>query len=180
MASNIDEVCSALQLDSRGNVGDVLRRTTFQGVDWSPGTLVASVELTDAQIKALPTVPATILPLPGVGFAYVLLRTDITIRASAGAYGNVDGAALGNYVYTTSGSSAASPVSAAGVATLLTTAAINTALNTGQSTVVRTPATSIENRGIVMSFLNGALGNYTGGNVANSGTINVVYYLIRI
>ena len=51
--------------------------------------LVASVELTDAQIKALPSTPVQILAAPPAGKAYLFLGGAIVLDASLGQYTNV-------------------------------------------------------------------------------------------
>ena len=69
----------------------------------------ASVTLTDAQIKALPTTPINILPAPGAGMLHMLHGALFVADFSAGAYTNIASSpflavvwdAANNYIYAT-------------------------------------------------------------------------------
>lgn len=45
---------------------------------------------TDAEIKALPTTPLTILAPPGEGYIWSIVQIDMVLNAAAGAYGGID------------------------------------------------------------------------------------------
>ena len=58
--------------------------------DMLPDIYEYSYTLTDAQIKALATpTPVEVLPAPGAGYIWSVIRLDMVIDAAAGAYGNI-------------------------------------------------------------------------------------------
>src|SRR5437870_128898 len=54
--------------------------------DISGGILYHDVQLTDAQIKALPTTPVVVLPAQAAGYTVVPLLAYLACDSSAGAY----------------------------------------------------------------------------------------------
>jgi len=140
--------------------------------------------LTDAQIKALPTTAITIVPLTA-GKVIVPLAVLLQVNHTAAAYTNIS-AGIGNYINARIGSW---PSPRALNDELLTPAGKRTVFIPIPLHLDATPPTSVSLKGITLpeSGLAGtnltlncvnALGNFTGGNAANSMTVTVYYQLL--
>ena len=130
------------------------------------GWLEISVNLTDAQIKAGFTSPVTILPAPGANLIYEIDKWSLTLDSAAGAY--VGG---GNAVLTLNSVAVGSTIAAA---FFTGDAAASKRRFTGA--VLNPVLTSTEvNKALLYSHLSA---DFTGGNAANKGTVNVIYRLV--
>lgn len=157
------------------------------------------LQLTDAQIKTLPTTPVTLISAPASGLAVQLVGTVLlSMRASAGAYTNVN-ATSANITIQMAGAGpwlALGPQNDSTLATplgRLTTflGAVNRmtylvpyaeAIQSGGGAgdwgyiqpVVDGPQTAYVATAVQLAADNNGSGNWTGGNAAN--TLNVVLY----
>lgn len=157
---------------------------------------LASLTLTDAQIKALPTTPVTIVPAPGIGFIVKPFAFTIITNTSAGAYTNIDATyadfhldRAGNYAsYGPVDDAAAVPVmqrfsqifGAAGAAVydgLVPT--VSATPNVAALEYVQPDSLPgvvvIENVPLDLKIENNGTGNLTGGNAANWIKFDVFY-----
>ena len=82
----------------------------LQGATLGLGLRIATVTLTDAQIKALPTTPVQILSDPGAGNRNKLLGFSVVIRATSGAYTNIDATYADLHVEIQTGNYAVYPI----------------------------------------------------------------------
>jgi hypothetical protein len=144
----------------------------------------ATVTLTDAQIKALPTTGVSVVAAPGAGRMLVLLGGVYIGRFDSGVYANVDAASYigiktgpylsradagnGNFfdagTYTNIGF--ISPVLSGATASTLGNAI---GYNTAQTV----------NVALLVQVDNNSAGNFTGGNAANTLTVSVTYYVLN-
>lgn len=186
--------------------------TTWESYSGTGGTAtiqVASVTLTDAEIKALPTTPITIVAAPGAGFYYDLLSASLALDNNAGAYTNIDtGATIGDLptlqLQTGTGAYLTSVIyndaNMLGWLTGTAIAHLTGFLGTVGSRVIRlVPAafadvypngwgilsvhnalTDHENQPINLGMYNLALGNLTGGNAANTMVVNITYVKVAV
>lgn len=160
--------------------------------------LRASVNLTDANIKALPTTPITLITTPGAGFFLNPISYLVQIRASAGAYTNINAGAfavfdtpgtavirsgyIGNDATTTPALTTFSDLFGAAankqvqLANVYYTVSPESALwgTIGDVQVIA----DVEDKSIVFTVNNGGSGDLTGGNAANTGRI-ICYYTVE-
>ncbi len=157
----------------------------------------ATVTLTDAQIKALPTTPVPVVAALGAGFYILPVLAETQLDASAGAYTNIDAGAWGGFringwdltAYIVNDATGSSPMS--GVTDLLGAASKNFATflplqapdfnGWGPVAIVRqAPGSDINNQPLYVYFDNNGAGNFTGGNAANTWAIRVSYRKVPI
>jgi hypothetical protein len=162
--------------------------------------LQATVTLTDAQIKALPSTPVEIVAAPGVGRFLVPIGAWLVLDATAGAYTNFN-AFDGLNPYASSVylawdalnffDDALGPVAADGFLSLaerrvtylspasgnLQEVGGNLANSSGLVYGAAAPATTGYDNGSlsVVGQNNNALGNFTGGNAANTLAVTMWY-----
>lgn len=162
------------------------------------GLLRVTVPLTDAQIKALPTSGFTIVAAPGSGFRIEPLHVAITVNTSAGAYTNIHANAY-LHVHTSDWNNDWFDYLVNGNATSVTevtgflggaarkrwrpkpaiypgTAKLTAAY--GGLAMVET-ATSSDNAPLIL-YMSNTGGNLTGGNAANSMTIECLYQAVPV
>ena len=141
--------------------------------------------LTDAQVKAVPTTPVTVIAAPGAGKAIMILTAWMRLDARGGAYTNLTGLEVQlNY-----GAAALAPASAAYVEASQGAFADASAAHvlgsfddqTGGSAFASWMAeiATVTNSPVTV-FFSGTTGNLTGGNAANSLTVDVLYHVLTL
>jgi hypothetical protein len=176
--------------DGFGPLGYVL---TSNGEDADPsmqaaaGTLSrATITLTNAQIKALPTTSQTVVAAGGADTVLIPVMAAIFLNTTAGAYTNVETGEAEHGWTITYGQWL---VDAMGFTRMPTDATRRTALLGAYWDVPSVPmltaqyppysgsmrANTVINAPLMVSAWNGVLGDYTGGHASNSAKV-VVYY----
>lgn len=142
-----------------------------------------SITLTDAQIKALPTTPIELVDAPGAGVAVVALRFVQRTDAMAGAYSNVNAAALFNYSYGNTGNPFLDLPAGGITANRLTDdAGIAFDMFNGWWQTVGNSWDDVSDfvdQPLRFDAFNDSDGNFTGGHASNSLTLWVVYVLLN-
>lgn len=154
----------------------------------------ATISLTDAQIKALPTTPVEAVPAPGAGKMLIPLSVVVHVDGVGGAYDNIDladgyialawnGAVDAVYLALTDGT--------LGQVFNLLGAATNCLVivppNSEYSSVYLSTGgphntrliSEVVNQGLDIYAFN-SLGNFTGGDAANSMKVTVLYTIIDV
>lgn len=149
----------------------------------------ATVELTNAQIKALPTTAVQIVAAPGANKVLVYQSGILLLNTTSGAYSNVAATAA---LYIGLGTTSASVASRSPVAMLTGSASYidilavaSTAPADGGpnlSAFDQEILSGATNQALVMAAYNpdeGSGENFTGGNAANTLKISVTYYILN-
>ncbi len=145
----------------------------------------ATVTLTDAQIKALPTTPVTVIAAPGAGKAVVPLLATFASNFTAGAYtAHGEDVFLALFLRTVNGETAVSTYAPASAKFTNATATVHMVgpaaeLGTGDlDGVIVGP--SIDVNDAVEVVLSGWTQDFTGGDAANTLTVTVVYIVVDL
>lgn len=158
--------------------------------------LKATVSLTDAQVKALPTTPIQLVAAPGAGFRIQLLQASISANLT-GVYTNVNASAycvlalaaneISNYI---ANDATTSPI-LSDATKLFATNTLSTAIfvNFSQVTTpaanqwgnaVNVNALDFQNQALNLTVNNNGAGNFTGGNAANAFAVHVLYTVVSV
>lgn len=158
------------------------------------------VSLTNAQIKALVTTGITLVAAPGSGSYNRFMGAVLKVDGAAGAYTNIDAAATISVLAGTQVvSQVVSEPANGGVTALLAGSDAHVANLTerlrpyftlaegtpntiaAQETVaiVETKA-NLNNKALTLKATNGSAGDFTGGNAANTATVDVFYMTFAI
>ncbi len=160
--------------------------------------LQTQVTLTDAQIKALPTTPVTLIAAPGAGKLLVFHGALIKKSTAAGAYTNLSlpatqplvaiyisnmsnpTAPLGNSSASTPNLTLLTALMAADTNGFWITPSANIYYSAGNAFIESSQnyATTDINTTLIIKATNGA-GNFTGGNAANTWVVTVFYSIIN-
>lgn len=148
------------------------------------GISSVDVQLTDAQIKALPTTPIQLVAAPGANVMLELISATILVDAAAGAYTNVNALDASNALYVAYGDDDFWASQYINPTQLLTGAARRAVVVPPYTQFVdgsdpamfaqANNATSLANKALKLVALNAA-GNYTGGNAANTMSVRIRY-----
>lgn len=147
--------------------------------------LSATVELTDAQIKALPSERVEIVPAPATGKALLYITSFFQINTSAGAYTNVD---ADGRIYIDYGGELASLPAILPSGANLRTWVLPPASQFGQNPSVLSTfnsvniarSTGIDETPLYIKIDNNGAGDFTGGNAANTLKVTVYYVVVDL
>jgi hypothetical protein len=177
-----DDVVMSAQEDFATNMQSMFTGLASGG---SSTVLSATITLTDAQIKALPTTPIEIVAAPGTNKMISVLMAVANWSVSAGAYTNQDGDTRFYLQYE----------GGAGSATVMSktpTATDNRTYNLIGGALIDSAAPwagNVESDGIntsqisnkkVEAFLDNGGGDLTGGNAANTLKVTVYYVVVDL
>ena len=144
-----------------------------------PALRSATLTLTDAQIKALPTTPISFITAPGTGRRIIPVKGQWRADTSAGAYTNIDATlAKLRLVYGATVALASAEVmddGAPGAFTSLLGGAAVKSVGLHYWDEDPVAVSSVENAAVQVSIDNSASGNLTGGNAANSLRVTLLF-----
>jgi hypothetical protein len=155
-----------------------------------------STTLTDAQIKALPTTPITLVSAPGSGKRIKVIGAALRVDSTAGAYTNIDATYSAIAVYYLGDFSQWATAGVVDDSTATPSLARRTTLSggTGIGSADLPPYVDIftqgwtvpnivgsgvsENKALAIAADNDGTGNFTGGNAANTLRVDVTYLVL--
>lgn len=199
--SSVSGLVGDLYLRTNGTAGTTLytKESGTGTTGWVGGNVIrsATVTLTDAQIKALPTTAITLVAAPASGFRIKPISATLIIKSSAGAYTNINTTYAALQIESTPGVVLLTPPSNDNTITPAMTKLTDlfgaTTRVVDLSTWVNVPASTGEqyvqpNILMTVAYGDGVLvrvkvdnngsGNWTGGNAANTMTV-VLYYAVE-
>lgn len=155
----------------------------------------SQVVIANTAVKALPTTGVEVIPAPGSGKRIILI-TGIVDSESSGAYTNID--AAGYAQLKLSGGGLVSNRVANDATTIPACDQLTTFLTAARSICALVPLTQIptsvtnsqgnaavtqgsgDNESVKLHIVNGASGNLTGGNSANTITVTLFYQVYTL
>jgi hypothetical protein len=147
--------------------------------------LVASVTLTDAQIKALPTTFIEVVPAPGVGKKILFLWGNMNFYFTAGAYTTVDAVIQIAYGEWQAGASSYvedncfQATNSSATLTPFLRVYVAPSIWVGDLFVIPRAFNTVENLPLKVVGYNDS-GDYTGGNAANTLEVTVYYVVVDL
>lgn len=153
----------------------------------APLLKAATVVLTDAQIKSLPTSPVAIVPAPGAGKSIFLVAAFVSVNSAGGAYSNIDvgfsGLVVGHGNYATIASiyinTSGFLETAHKKSALVTVGSVND--GGGLPPWSQVSFTSLlENAALYFIGDNSSSGNFTGGHASNTLKVTVWYVEVDV
>lgn len=180
----------------RDSWGNWINTDTLVNTGGEQTIRLLTTTLTDAQVKALPTTPVTLVAAAGADTFLHVLTAFVRVDTSNNGYGNIDGSAYLIVTYTGEDAGAAQGLIAnGGDATDLTnllTSFDNTSAVLEPYTVATVDAAANKvvpallsmsdavNKGLIIKASNGVAGNWTGGNAANEMSVTVLYTVVDL
>lgn len=176
-----DVLVGQLVRDASGN------QRTYEANPFSGSSFLhqATVTLTDAQIKALPTTAVEIVAAPGANLILVPQMVSFVLDCTAGVYTNVNAAVTGGVGMNTSYSNVLNGIEPSALEGALGDNSEawlfyqRTGAQLDFDKVTWIGVADFANKPLVVVFSNAAAGNFTGGNAANSMTVSVTYLTLN-
>lgn len=164
---NEDAVASALfEVNAAGTGLDLVASAASNGLGL---TLLTRSDLTNAQVLDLEDTPVGLFDGPGAGYRWQVLAWDFVLNPWVADVTNID--ATAELILDVSGNQEEALEIGGGSGVLDRGEA---ALGSARGTLGTGNLTDVENQGITLRATNGALGDFTGGDVGNGYTVHVL------